>query len=67
MVDRRFTEVDLRRMLDRAHQRRLDIVPDRWVIETRHRRQKWEIIVEPDAVAEVLVVVTAYPVASKRR
>ena len=67
MVDRRFTEVDLRRMLDRAHHHKLDVVPDRWVIETRHRRQKWEIIVEPDPVARVLVVVTAYPVARKRR
>lgn len=54
-------------MLDQALHHRLDIVPDRWVIETRHRRQKWEIIVAPDPTAMVLVVVTAYPMMSKRR
>jgi hypothetical protein len=62
MEDRRFTEVDLRAMLQRATSRRRDIVRGRWVIVTRHRRRRWEVLVEPDPDARVLVVVTAYSV-----
>jgi hypothetical protein len=62
MVDRRFTEVDLRHMLEHARTYRRDIVEGRWVILTRHRRQPWEVIVEPDLDAELLVVITAYPI-----
>ena len=62
MEDRRFSEVDLRSMLSRASSYHRDVVPGRWVIEARHRRRRWEVIVEPDRIARVLVVVTAYPV-----
>ncbi len=62
MDDRRFTEIDLRRMLQRASRRREDVVEGRWVIETRHRGKAWEVIVEPDQERQLLVVVTAYPV-----
>jgi hypothetical protein len=62
MVDRRFTEVDLRGMLERATGYREDVVAGRWVIETRHARRAWEVIVEPDWDRRLLVVVTAYPV-----
>ncbi len=62
MDDRRFTEIDLRRMMQRALGHREDVVEDRWVIETRHRRKAWEVIVEPDWERQLLVVVTAYPV-----
>jgi hypothetical protein len=62
MTDRRFTEIDLRRMLERASSYRTDVVKGRWVLETRHRRRAWEVIVEPDGERELLVVVTAYPV-----
>ena len=62
MGDRRFTEIDLRRMLERATARRPDVVEGRWVIETRHGRRAWEVIVEPDWERQLLVVVTAYPV-----
>ena len=62
MVDRRFTEVELRHMLERATTHRRDVLPGRWVIGTRHRRRRWEVIVEPDFDAHVLVVITAYPV-----
>jgi hypothetical protein len=37
MDDRRFTEIDLRRMLERASRHREDVVDGRWVIEARHR------------------------------
>ena len=62
MLDRRFTEVDLRRMLEHASGYRPDVVDGRWVIETRHSRKDWEVIVEPDGEQRLLVVVTAYPV-----
>jgi hypothetical protein len=62
MTDRRFTEIDLRRMLERASGYRQDVVEARWVIETKHRGGPWEVIVEPDRDQELLVVVTAYPV-----
>jgi len=62
MVDRRFNELDLRTMLERAHNLREDVVLGRWVVETRFRRRPWEVVVEPDVRREVLVVVTAYAV-----
>jgi hypothetical protein len=62
MVDRRFSEVDLRRMLADAQVVRPDVTPRRWVAESRFRRRAWEIVLEPDVRAELLVVVTAYPV-----
>ncbi len=62
MVDRDFTEVDLRTMLENAGSYHIDVVEGRWVIETRHRRHPWEVIVEPDPSESLLVVVTAYPI-----
>ncbi len=62
MRDRQFTEIDLRRMLQRASRFREDIVDGRWAIETRRSGRTWEVIVEPDAERRRLVVVTAYPV-----
>jgi hypothetical protein len=61
MADRRFMEVDLRRMLHVATHHRRDLVEGRWAIETRHRRRRWVVIVEPDDSVQLLVVVTAYP------
>lgn len=62
MDDRRFSEIDLRRMLERASWYREDVVEGWWVIETKHRGKAWEVIVEPDFERQLLVVVTAYPV-----
>ena len=62
MVQRGFTEIDLREMLDRAQRYRPDILPGRWVIETRHHQRAWEVVVEPDSEEQLLVVVTAYPI-----
>lgn len=61
MKDRSFSEVDLRTMLTKAMAFHPDVEPGRWAIVTRHRRRTWEVIVEPDDRARVLVVVTAYP------
>ena len=65
MEDRMFNEVDLRTMLEHAKSYRRDIVEGRWVIETRHKRHLWEVIVEPEAANELLVVITAYQVWEK--
>lgn len=62
MIDRRFTEIDLRTMMEDSR----SVLPDeshgRFVVESVHERRIWHIILEPDVVARPLVVVTAYPV-----
>lgn len=62
MIDRDFSEIDLRIMYDRAKSYRRDHVPERWIIATKHRRQNWEIIVEPDFDEQKVVIITAYKV-----
>ena len=62
MVDRAFSEVDLRSMMESVAALRDDDVPGRWVVITKHDYQSWEIIVEPDSADKLLVVITAYPV-----
>lgn len=62
MVQRRFSEIDLRAMLEAATGLHPDVEPGRWVVEARRGRRAWEVIVEPDRSARVIVVVTAYPV-----
>jgi len=54
MLDRNFTELDLRTMLEHARGYRPDIVEGRWVVIALHRRQTWEVIVEPDFAAKRL-------------
>jgi hypothetical protein len=61
MLDRGFTELDLRTMLEHARGYRPDVVVGRWVVVSLHRRQTWEIIVEPDFNAKRLLIITAYP------
>lgn len=41
---------------------RRDHEPGRWVVESQHDSRLWEVIVEPDAPDQLVVVVTAYPV-----
>ena len=62
MEDRAFNEVDLRRMLEHASDHRPDIIEARFLVETQHAGQAWEVIVEPDEIRQLLVVITAYPV-----
>ena len=54
-------------MLEIADEYRADVMAGRWVIGTRHKRRRWEVIVEPDEATEQLVVVTAYPLARSKR
>lgn len=62
MIDRSFSEADLRLMLDDATSYHEDHEAGRWAIETTHDGRAWEVIVEPVDDEQVLVVVTAYPV-----
>jgi len=65
MVDRAFTETDLRWMLHRALGLRRSGDGLGWVVETRHRSRAWEVVLEPDPEARLLIVVTAYPVSDR--
>lgn len=67
MDDRDFNELDLRAMLSNAISYNEDIVEGRWVIETRHKRHPWHVIVEPDELDKLLVVITAYPLWGEAR
>jgi hypothetical protein len=60
MADRHFSEVDLRAMLSNATSIRRDAAPGRWIVSSHLRRRRWEIIVEPDAATQTVVVITAY-------
>lgn len=62
MIDRSFSETDLRTMMEHATELRKDAEPGRWVVETQHRSGVWQVIVEPDTIDELLVVITAFPV-----
>ena len=62
MIDRSFNESDLREMLEHAKSFSADTATGRFIIETSHLQRAWEVIVEPDRVAKLLVVVSAYPV-----
>lgn len=61
MVDRGFTEVDLRTMLERAERLEPAAAPARWLVLTRHENAPWVVAVEAVLADEVLVVVAAYP------
>ena len=62
MVDRDFTETDLRLMMADARDYHWDVAPGRWIIHGRLAGRSWEVIVEPLPEERVLFVVTAYPV-----
>lgn len=49
-------------MLEHAREYREDILNGRLVIETRHRRQPWEVIVEPDLPEHRPIVIAVYEV-----
>ena len=49
-------------VLERAESYRSSVVEERWMVSTRHRGAEWAVIVEPDSNAQLLIVVTAYPV-----
>ena len=62
MVDRGFSETDLRQMLADARDLVPDDEPGRAAVLTEREGDRWQVIVEPNPITERLVVVTAYPV-----
>jgi hypothetical protein len=62
MIDRFFTETDLRIMIADADGIRVGSRVGRWIIETTHMADPWEVVVEPDERDKVIVVITAYKV-----
>ena len=63
MEQRGVTEVELRAMLERATGFEASVVERRFMIPTRRGQSPWVVIVEPDAEAKLLVVVTVYEVS----
>lgn len=62
MIDRGFTDVDLRLMLERAIRIRPSRSAGRFLVETVHDGDAWEVILEPDERDRVIVVITAFQV-----
>jgi hypothetical protein len=60
MLDRGFSEADLPLMFETAIHLRPGRLEGRWIVETTHQQEAWEIVVEPDHADRVIVVVTAY-------
>jgi hypothetical protein len=63
MEQRGVTEVEVRAMLERATGFEASVVEGRFMIQTRRGEGPWIVIVEPDADASLLVVVTVYEVS----
>ena len=63
MEQRGVTEVDVPAMLERAIAFEPSVVEGRFMIPATHQNRPWIVIVEPDADASVLVVVTVYEVS----
>ena len=62
MIDRGFSEVDLRLMIETTAAIRRGSAKGRWILETAHDGDVWEVVVEPDERDQVIVVITAYRV-----
>jgi hypothetical protein len=62
MEERTFSEVELRLMLTDATELLEARRPDRYLASTRLGDRRWIVVLEPDFEAELLFVVTAYPV-----
>jgi hypothetical protein len=63
MEQRGVTEVEVRAMLEQATGFEASVVDGRFMIQTLRGHSAWVAIVEPDAEARVLVVVTVYEVS----
>jgi hypothetical protein len=64
MIDRSFSEADLRLMMEVADGLRPGGSIGRWNVETIHLGEAWEVVIEPDEFDRVIVVITAYKVTA---
>lgn len=62
MLDRCFSEIDLRSLMETAMELREDAEPGRWIVQTSHESNRWQVVVEPDVTDRLIVVITAFPV-----
>ena len=62
MLQRDFTEIDIRTMLMSISSLRPDVLPGRWLARASWKRRRWDIVLEPDQARSLLVVVTAFPI-----
>ena len=62
MVQRDFSEIELRTMLHGAHNFENDAVFGRFKIKSKLKGKSWEIIVEPDSIEKLLVIITGYQI-----
>jgi hypothetical protein len=58
--ERDVTELDIRAMLEQPKGLERSHVEGRFVIHVQHRRRPWIVVVEPNPIARVLDVLTAY-------
>ena len=65
MIDRGFTEADLRLMVEVTDEIRPGSSSGRWILGTILQRERWEVVVEPDERDRVIVVITAYRVEAR--
>ena len=63
MEQRGVTEAEVRAMLENATGFEPNIVEGRFMIDVRHLQSRWIVVLEPDAEAKLLVVVTVYEVS----
>lgn len=61
MIQRFFTEIELREMLERVTSLHPDKEIGRYVAVSTLHSANWEIILEPDFDEKLIVVVSAYP------
>jgi hypothetical protein len=64
MLDRDFTEADLREVLEAAEEIEPNHEPGRWVVRAHRQGSLWEVVVEPLYNEQIVLVVTAYKVES---
>ncbi|MBC8554485.1 MAG: DUF4258 domain-containing protein [Candidatus Brocadiales bacterium] len=64
MIQRSFTEIELREMFDRATSLQPGKEIGRYVAVSTLGTDNWEIILEPDFEEKLIVVITAYPIGS---
>jgi hypothetical protein len=64
MIDRSFSEVELRLMMENPNGRRFGGSVGRLIVETVHLGEAWEVVAEPDELEQVVIVITAYKVTA---
>lgn len=62
VVGQDLEKVDLRPMIETTAGIRRGVAKGRWILETAHDGDAWEVVVEPDEHDQVIVVITAYRV-----